>query len=219
MKKGLLFLIVLVSTLSSCSLIFKKVVGIRDAKVESTASINEFLEDVNSQHKYSYLIDIPKDSTEVYDNLLKTMEYNGGFFVDGTGNKYCYTGIEKCKGIQISKSFNDFEKNYEVCDSFNFDSFAEKLIPLNPAVSITELNTKYYYIVYWAKYYGKHFEEDFKWFERLAKTSDQDISVILVNTDLQEDWGLKQGSSMDMSFKISGKKSGEFELGDIPYAN
>lgn len=78
----------------------------------------------------------------------------------------------------------------------------------------------YYIVVYWTKFVGKRFgykdgisnmEKDIK-NDTLKKHS---ITLLKINTDLQESWGMKSKGKMSVKVKVK-KQEGEFVFGALP---
>jgi len=139
------------------------------------------------------------------------------------GVRYCYKTNEKCNGVKLRNAFSDILQYYEPCvnDTLNLHAILSTLESLDLDFYYTYIDSSdYFLIIYWSKFYGgkKRLVEDLELITLLKNTSKYNISIMLVNTDLQADWGLESGKRLKLKFKFLGKKSASIEFGKIPYS-
>jgi hypothetical protein len=188
----ILFLLILFS----CGSAIKTLVGFKNPKVETKESLLSYLSEVK-ENETTYFLKADKigDSATVYRNFL--FGFNSDLFMfSKSGQKYCYLGTEECSGVQMTSAFKNFDENYAPCnnDSTTTLSFlVNKLVDKNgKALKSTDLPPAEYYIFQsWNKYSSssKRLKEDINWLYDLKKNSTIPIEIILVNTDLLEEWG------------------------------
>lgn len=217
MKNGFYCLAIMI-LLSSCSVIVKKIAHIKNPKVESSNTIINYLNKNNIPLENNYLLKGNQDSTTIYNNLLNGFKSEILIF-DKKGIKYCYQGTDKCTGKQLKQAYVNFQNSYKPCEK---DSTLLNTILTNFQPLTEDSNLKvsdYYLIIYWNKYFGSKNKigEDYTWLQTMKKDSDLDISILLVNTDLQTDWGLVEGKKMKIKFRLKSMKSASIEFGKIPY--
>jgi hypothetical protein len=209
--KILLFILFLL-TLFSCGSAIKTLVGFKNPKVETKASLLSYLSDVK-ENETTYFLKADKigDSMTVYRNFL--FGFNSDLFMfSKNGQKYCYLGTEECSGVQMTSAFKNFNENYAPCTNDSatiLSSLVNKLVDKNgKPFNINDLPSAEYYIFQsWNKYSSstKRLKEDIKWLYDLKKKSTIPIEIVLVNTDLLEDWGLEKNGELPVKFKKEGK--------------
>ncbi|HTO35486.1 MAG TPA: hypothetical protein VLZ72_04565 [Flavobacterium sp.] len=209
----------------SCGTAIKTIAGFKNPKVETKENVSQFLSDVNSDEKTYFLgINKPGDSISIYKNFL--FGFNSDMYLySKSGEKYCYKGTEECSGVQLQSAFKEFEENYLPCtddDSENLLTFLEQIVDSkgNP-VEISSLPPADYYIFEtWNKYSGsqKKLKEDLDWLLGLKNNSNHHIEIILINTDLLEEWGLEKNGELPIKFKKEGK-SMRLTFGKMPFKN
>lgn len=191
----------------------------KSPRVETKSTISEYLSKNGLSTENQYVLKGSKDSIQIYNSIM--MCFNSEVYLfDNKGCKYCYKGDKKCTGIQLRNLFSDFENNYYPCVSQKLvlDSILNRISPLSDTVFSDSTNEEYYLYMYWSKFYKgkKRLKEDMNWLTDLQKNSNTRIRIIFINSDLQEDWGLKKGEKLDLNFRMIGKKAGEFEFGYLP---
>ncbi|WP_276978986.1 hypothetical protein, partial [Flavobacterium filum] len=86
------------------------------------------------------------------------------------------------------------------------------------ALNINDLPSAEYYIFQsWNKYSSstKRLKEDINWLYDLKKNSTIPIEIVLVNTDLLEEWGLEKNGELSVKFKKEGKTI-DMTFGKLP---
>ena len=209
--KILLFILFLL-TLFSCGSAIKTLVGFKNPKVETKASLLSYLSDVK-ENETTYFLKADKigDSIIVYRNFL--FGFNSDLFMfSKNGQKHCYLGTEECSGVQMTSAFKNFDENYAPCTNDSttiLSSLVNKLVDKNgKPLNINDLPSAEYYIFQsWNKYSSstKRLKEDINWLYDLKKNSTIPIEIVLVNTDLLEDWGLEKNGELPVKFKKEGK--------------
>jgi hypothetical protein len=207
-------------TFSSCSFAVKKMVGLKSPKVQTKESVTDYLKKAHCPFNYGYILKGTSDSLTVFTNIMKGFG-DVELLFGNDGIRYCYKGTETCIGVQLRKAFLEFHSNYFPCigDTNSLDSYLSILEPLNSGSDmVLEEPVDYYMLVYWSRFSGsrKRLQNDFEWMNDLKAESDLKLSIVLVNVDMQADWGLKAGKKMKMKFRLLGKRSGSLEFGEIP---
>ena len=219
---------------SSCSLMVNTLL-IRDARVENKETINKYLTDENYPLTYNYVLASDGDTMSIVSNHLKS--FNSEILIfDRAGNKYCYfpdagsfdiqyiseSSEKACPANVLRIAFDDFENNFSICaiDSTKLSSYLLDMEPIGNSISnpLDDIHD-YYLVKYWSKNLGR--KSDIKYnINNLASLHNEtkyDIGVILINTDLQEDWGLKKNGKWKIKFKMNNKYEGGLKFGDLPY--
>lgn len=204
--------VIIILTLFSCGSAIKKLVGFKNPKVETKESLTGYLSEVKeNQTTYFLKADKIGDSTTVYNNFL--FGFNADLFMfSKKGQKFCYQGTEECSGVQMTGAFKNFNENYAPCTSDSITtltSFLEKLVDQNGKSlhNNTLPPAEYYIFQSWNKYStpAKRLKEDIEWLHDLKKNSTIPIEIILVNTDLLEEWGLEKNGELPVKFRKKGK--------------
>ena len=135
-----------------------------------------------------------------------------------------YIGTTDCGGVQFQyfvagklDSFkvdttHSLKKVLKHCYNYQDNKVSMKDLP----------KTDFYVVVYWAKFAGRKFgykqgvgymESDIKE-DTLKKNS---ITLVKINTDLQESWGMKPKGKMSVKVKVDkGGRTGDFVFGKLP---
>ena len=217
-----LFPVFLFLVLISCGSAVKTLVGFKNPKVETKQSLLNYLAEVKEKETTYFLkADKIGDSTTVYNNFL--FGFNADLFIfSKNGQKFCYQGTEECSGVQMSSAFKNLEENYAPCtnDSVTtLTSFLEKLVDQNgkPLHYNTLPPAEYYIFQSWNKYStpAKRLREDINWLYDLKKNSTIPIEIVLVNTDLLEEWGLEKNGELPIKFRKNGKTI-DLTFGKLP---
>jgi len=208
---------------------------IRNARVENKETINKYLTDIDYPLQYNYVLASDGDTMSIVSNHFKSFNSDVLIF-DRAGNKYCYSpnagsldiqhiseSSEKaCPGRVLETAFNDFENNFFICviDTTKLSSYLLDIEPIGNSINNPLDDIHDYYLVnYWSKNFDlkRNIKDNINYLVSLHKESDYDIGVILINTDLQEDWGLKKNGKWKIKFKMNNKYEGGLKFGDLPY--
>lgn len=211
--------------LSSCGPTLRVLSGLKDPKVESRESINEYLTENKFDIETYYLrVENKRDSTEIFNRFLLGFNSDVYLFHAKTGHKYCFLGTEECSGVQMQEAFKSFEENYSPCTDESepkLKDFLNILVNQNgEAVKADSLpEAEFYLFQTWNTYVEskKRFKENLLWLEELGKYSDK-IAIIYVNTDLLDEWGLERGKKLPIKIKRDGKRSVSMYFGKLPLA-
>lgn len=216
------FFILLFLTIISCGSAIKTFVGFKNPKVETKESLLSYLSEVK-ENETTYFLKADKigDSATVYKNFL--FGFNSDLYMfNKNGQKFCYLGIEECFGGQMTNAFKNFEENYAPCtndSTITLSSLLDRLVDKSgKALNKNDLPVAEYYIFQsWNKYSSssKRLKEDFYWLYDLKKNSTIPIEIILVNTDLLEDWGLEKNGELPVKFRKEGKTL-DMTFGKLP---
>lgn len=211
--------------LISCGPTLRVLSGLKDPKVESRESINEYLTENKFDIETYYLrVENKRDSTEIFNRFLFGFNSDLLLFNAKTGDKYCFLGTEECSGVQMQEAFKNFEENYSPCTDENepsLDDFLNILVNQNgEKIDKSSLpQAEFYLFQTWNKYLEsrKRLQEYINWLDKLGKTSDK-IAIIYVNTDLLEEWGLERGKKLPIKIRRDGKRSVSMYFGKLPLA-
>lgn len=206
----LVLIVILSLTISSCSLLVR-FAGFKNPKVETKESVQEYLNEIESPFEYTYILKSTSDSLIMYNNLFSKI--NTATLYNSQGSPLAYDGSATCGGTQLSHTFEDPESYYETAtkDSISLNTQLSSFVRID-ANKQTEILPKadYYYVIYWSKFFGKKKNqmEDFIWTDSSRLKSDKNIVVLLVNTDMQESWGLKKEGKIKLKMHTEKSKDG-----------
>ena len=221
-KNKSLIIVLLLVTLVGCGSAIKTLVGFKNPKVETKESILSYLSEIK-ENETTFFLKANKigDSITVYKNFL--FGFNSDLFMfSKNGQKFCYQGTDECSGVQMKSAFENFEENYAACandTTTTLSSFLDKLVDKNgESINSNALPPAEYYIFQsWNKYSSssKRMKEDINWLYDLKKSTKHSIEILLVNTDLLEDWGLEKNGELLIKFRKKGK-SVDLTFGKLP---
>jgi hypothetical protein len=199
-------------------MMMKSMMGLKNPKVESYETINELIYEVGCSNFPNYTLVGTSDSSIIYNNIFKSSI--GSLLFDSLGNRLCRLDKKKCTGVVLSELFKSGTGNdFILCqnDTANLTHVLKELQLV--CGSQYEKKHDYYLVFYWSRFLGgeRRVKDNLKWIKSISNNSEHDIAVILVNTDLQESWGLKKGDKMKLKIKFIGNKSASVILGEIPY--
>ena len=204
--------------LTSCKSIIINTL-IRDAKVENTASIQKFQLDNHYDTSNSFIVKADTATAmkwiekgiagyEIYNNKGEWVEFTGKTTCGGSIFQFFLEG--KLDSFKLDTTQLSLQKVLDSCYNYN-----------NQNKTIYDLpKTDYYVVVYWSKFIGRKFgykqavgfmESDIK-DDTLKKHS---ITLLKVNTDLQESWGMQPKGRMSVKVKVR-KNEGDFVFGKLP---
>lgn len=231
LKFGLVVIFALLFT--SCGLAFKTLMGLKNPKVETSASINEEIDKL--QFKCDPGTDVwykpQSDSLGNYKILLSSMNSDLYFF-NSEGKRLCFSSSESCVAEQFEMVETKFEDYIGPCSNdyeFEFvyediDEFLSNVQEVSGSdLSINNLpKVDYYFIYHWSKFAGgkKNKKEDYLW--TMSSLDELGISyhVIRVNTDLREDAGFRKNKKVRLKLKMQKEEEGrtaELFLSKLPY--
>lgn len=227
MGRTLLFLMSVFTCLSfsSCSLVIRKIIGLHDPVVETHYTISAFIIESGKTFDYNYIIKSKTDSTSIFKNLF-LCGANQIMLFDSMGTRLYYENQDSmsCQGNLYKIAFNNpqiFKAGLN--DTVCLHDYLNRYTPITTngdpewdAVRITP--SSFYLVYYWSKFMGgrRKYIDEIKRLQELQMKSNFKISIIGVNTDLQEDWGLIPGKKMKMKLKIRGH-GGTADFGPLPY--
>ena len=179
------FLLILL-LLPSCKMIhIRLLLGIKNPKVESCASINTFLDEqkLDSLNSFVFNDSIYIDLVTKHQKYFSTYEvYNSSFkkliLIDSLKND-CYGSITKELMLLEKGSWSE-----DTTAIFDYKSLIKELRPTSNK-SIDEIQEKSYYIVfYWAKFMGTYTKS----LLQIAKELERNprYKVILINMDIND---------------------------------
>ena len=211
------FYILLVIVTSSCKSIILNTM-IKDARVENTTSIKNFQLDHHFDTSNSFIVKADTATAMHWiEKGIATYEiYNKkGELIDFIGTTEC--------GATVFDFFLEGK-----LDSFNVDSSSTLQKVLSncynyqnkPVVKEDLPQTECYVVVYWEKFTGRKmgYEEHPKFFEDQIKKDTlkkHTITVVKINTDLQESWGMQPKGRMRVKVKVK-KDEGDIVFGRLP---
>lgn len=221
MKKTLIGLIFILSfLLSSCSFLFKTALSIKSPKVETNQNIVEYLQNTECKIEKTFVVNCPTDSLLIYKNLMKGFTNEILIYKDSL--RYCYQGKSKCTSEKLKKTIDEFHEFYVPCNDDTID-FKELLFQLKPLLSENDnlmlKNDKIYFFAYWSIFYGskKNKKEYFYWLNEYCNKYPDKFEIVLINVDLNSNWGLQEGKKLKLKFKMNKKNSVDLHFGNMPY--
>lgn len=224
-----LFLIILISH-SSCVSITKLATGLKSPKV---LSIDEIRERTYHLFDNDSVIDLAfnsvKDSTEII--RIVSESFNGQVNVfDSDGKKICFNGKSSCSAYQFSEIEKNGTSAFVDCDSTDFsNSDFNKLnnlllktidIKTNKSYSLVDFQEySYIFIYYWSDFISnsKNTVDDYIFFQSKLELSDLNYTILRVNCDLRDDWGLKKDGILKLNFTKKENRKYELTYGKIPW--
>jgi hypothetical protein len=217
-KTIIIFSIISIILFSSCTPAFKTLLSVKDPKVETDYSIQNYLKRINSPIRNNFVFDGKPDSLQIYQNIMKSFYNEPQIFKNN--EKYCYQGKSNCPSVKISsiKNFNSF---YSTCidDTLHMTDLLSRLRPISKSEEIENTEDLIYIYVYWSIFHKKrkHKKEYFNLLYNLCLDESVNCEVVLINVDLNSKWGLIPEKKMRMRFKMKKSKSIDLEFGKIPY--
>ena len=227
MNKRSLIILFLFSTLVSCGTFFKKVSGFKNPKVENKQTLyTYFTEAMPNEKTYFLTVEKIADSTAIFNSFLYGFTSDMKIF-SKAGQKYCYNGTGECSGSQMTSAFNNFNDTYTACVEETDENLTNILSKLNDEngnkITIDDLPESDYYIFQnWNKYSNskKSLRQDAKWISNLKENSTINATIIFINGDLLEDWGLEENGELKTKFRKDGNGlSFSIIFGKLPYKN
>ncbi len=216
--KKILYLLICIISLTSCKSIIMNTL-IKDAKVENTKSIQEFQLKNKFDTSNSFIAQADSATAirwltkgisgfDIYNKKGEMLEFIGAAQCSGLIFEYFLEG--KLDSFKVDKGETNLQKILDSC--YNYQ---------NKKTVISELpQTNYYVVVYWAKYAGKKFgyKEGVKYLEDEIKNDTlkkNTITLLKINTDLQESWGMKPNGKGSVKVKVKNKEA-EIIFGELP---
>jgi hypothetical protein len=208
MKKTSIFAFVLLITLSSCGTAVKTLSGFKNPKVQNKSELANYFKEVMPNDK-TYFLTVEKygDSAAIYDSFFFGFTSEIKIF-NKKGQEYCYNGTESCSGTQLSSAFTYFDKMYQPCTVETNDSFSKIVAKLTDnfgnKIEIEEFsNSDYFIFQKWNTYSSskKRLKQDFQWISNLKENATVKTTIIFVNGDLLEEWGLEKNGELPIKFK------------------
>lgn len=202
------FAIGLIITFASCKTILINKV-LKDPVVETFSTIKVFQLKNNYSTENSFII--KGDTASAFEKLFLGMTV-GYYVFDKNGDQVCYNGAETCHGSQFRRLLENQTDSFRLCDTkkVNLESVLKQTYDLDGnEVTLGEIEqADYYVVIYWQKFLGgkKGYREAVTWMEEeISKTkSGKKFSVIKINTDLQDTWGLIAGRKAKLVWKKNG---------------
>jgi len=193
----------------------KLITGFRNPKVVSISDIEEYLYETNLFEGETYYLDVTKEKifkdTSIYLEYIDNIKFafnSDPIVFDSLGNRLLYNGDATCGGVRLGQLYDSLEYFYIKPESKKEGVKSLKEFSTRLQTSKGEkidLNifpkTKYYIVQPWNIFFQnkKRMKEDFQWYKNMQDSSKYEFYVIYVNTDMQENWGLKKGAK----FKIN----------------
>lgn len=222
MQKGNLLVLAFLFALTSCGSAIKTLTGFKNPKVENKENLSHYFKEIMPNEKTLFLtVEKVGDSASIYDSFFFGFSSEMKIF-SKSGQKYCYNGTEECSGTQMTSAFANFNKKYKPCvekTDENLSTFLEKFTDeKGNKIKAEDLpDTSYYIFRNWTKYSGskKRFKEDADWILNLRKNSNIGSTIIFINGDLLEEWGLKENGELKTKFKKEGRNI-SINFGKLP---
>lgn len=217
MKKKLAFIIasITILLLQSCMPFVKVVIGFKNPKVITIKDAEDYLDETKLYEGETYFLDVTKEKifkdtclfSEYKDNIM--FSFNTNLFVfDSLGNRLLYQSNASCSATRLSQCYDSLEYFYSRPDSAfktinRLDELCNRLQNnKSEKVSLDQLPKSDYYIVQaWSifRQNKKRMKEDFHWYKSMQDSSKYNFHIININTDLQENWGLKKGTKFKLN--------------------
>jgi hypothetical protein len=198
--------------------------GFKNPKVENKEQLSIYFEEVvPNQTTYFLAVEKVGDSAAIFDRFFYGFSTEMKIF-SKSGQKYCYNGTSECSGAQMTSAFGEFETTFLPCEENSDETLQNLLSKLvdkeGKPLLLTDLPDSDYYIFQnWDKYSGskKKLKEDAKWISNLKLNSNLNASIVFINGDLVEDWGLEKNEKLKTKFRKNGKGlSFDITFGKLP---
>lgn len=216
-----IFALLMFVSFTSCSLVIRKIIGLHDPVVETPETIAQFVKDCGCSYSHNYLLKSRSDSASILKSLFCCGEGKILLF-DNAGNRYCYVNDDSvsCAGNLYKMAFATLDTNFAPCadDSVKLSCYLEKLDPFMGTHELSFTDSSYFLVYYWSKFLGgkRKYKDEVTWLTEMQLSSPYNITILAVNTDLQESWGLQAGKKLRMKLKVN-YRGGSAEFGKIPY--
>lgn len=222
--KSLCLLLVIISA-NSCSFIAKTFISSKfsDAKVETTLSTKQFQLDNSYDTTNSFIINA--DTSDAYKWMQMSIASDFQIF-DSVGNILEYKGEKSCGGSIFYDFINGNLDSFKVEKAtYNLKNLLQKCYDYSDIKGNFETlpKTNYYVVTFWSKFAGGKFgyKQGVKFYEeaiRKQKKQDKKITLIKINTDLQEKWGLEQNGKAKVKIEVI-KREATITIGKLPWKN
>jgi len=211
------FVVYMLVGLSSCGPAIKLLSGMRNPEVETKSSILAILNQSTIVPFESYILEGNQDTNRIIGNISKSVGHSF-FLFDSVGVPYKYCGTSKCSGIRLTEVFDSLNISYskKLDDSLKLEYFLHNTVALDTVTNHQSYN--YYLVFYWSKFYHgeKNTVDELNSLAEMQNKSAYNIGIILINTDLQADWGLIEGKKIHLKFKYRNKQV-QVKFKKIPY--
>jgi hypothetical protein len=216
---ALIFLLLLIGTYS-CKLALRTV-GLKNPKVETSGSILRFL--VRNDFDTANVYLLKGDSATAMEKVYWGME--GSFlYFDNNGKQLAFKGETECPAITSASFFNDLQNSFVPVDTLpNLQSILNEISNMDgDAVSFDEISGADYYIVnYWQIFMGgrRNYGDDERMLsQRFDTLQNINVSILRINADLQNSWGLKEGKKAKLKLRKEERGYYEILISDLPYS-
>ncbi len=199
MNKSFLLTVLLVIILSiSCRTIIKKMYGVKKPAFEKPENIEKFKNEVFGNN-VTYMI-VSYDSWK-QGKLFPVPEI---FVFDRTGNHIPYKDTLRlnCNGpAELFISQLDKSRKY-FYDTLTRNQFIRRLdYPVNSNLTVENDSADFHVYITWANWAGKKLirEKSFDWINAIYNNKYADISLTLINQDLQDSWSDAQKKYLEQN--------------------
>lgn len=187
---------VVVLIISSCNLIARKLLGIKQPGIESTQSITAFMQKNGLNSEYCYYIDSIASYKFWKENEEKRVTSLAIF--NGSGQFLKRLGANECSGT-LAKTLETIDlSNLKpvIITSDNLDNILQKFRRVdNTKTVVTDFKSDEFVVtIFWMKCFGSlSFKDDVvEWTKELKKNQfGSNIRILYLNTDMHESWGIK----------------------------
>lgn len=184
----LLFAVILLSV--SCSMVAKKMYGIKDPAVESGESIYTYASKINLDTGIIYTVD-----TSVYLGTFLRIQSSlpEAELFSKDGDNIAYKSNEQDCNAGLFSFIPGLKKDsvYKIKDNYKLDKQFDRLRDLSGARLTKNLrdNSDYFLFIYWVKWLGKlNIDHVNEWVKLARANKNVHIKVIAVNLDFQDWW-------------------------------
>lgn len=193
----------------------KLIIGFKNPKVITIKDAEDYLAETQLYEGETYYLDVTKEKifkdtcvfSEYIDNIM--FSFNSDLLVfDSLGHRLKYMSNASCGGIRLNQCYDSLDYFYSIPDSAfkDFNSLDELCHRLqnhkSEKVTLDQFPKSDYYIVHaWSifRQNKKRMKEDFQWYKSMQDSSKYNFHILNINTDLQENWGLKKGAKLKLN--------------------
>ncbi len=183
----------LILLFSSCKFVLLKWYGVKQPKLEETASLNKFLQKKDIQNNQIYTFKNVDSLNSFYKSGLGIPE---AAFFNSAGLFIPYKETPASCNGGVKDFITDLkDKAIQADTNFHIQKLLNQIETEKQPVALADLpKTDFYMLMYWAKYLGKTNGKILDWEKEIAKARAKGLSItaIYVSCDYQKSWGISK---------------------------
>lgn len=207
-------IIFLLFLLLSCGSVVKNLMGFKNPLVMSIKEVELKEKEYFNDSYFDVYFNKINDTSEIVSVISKSLEGAINVF-DKEGNKLCIDTLINCSAIEFNHLQQQSKLTLNPCKSIP-NSFTNDISTLDVLLDQTSsFDNKifnkneydYIFVYYWSTFVSSQnrVSKDFEWFEKNVNKLNVNSTIIRVNCDLQERWGLLRGAELPIRFEQNSK--------------